>query len=284
MIKGSDYYRIEKAIRYLIENHEVHPSLEDLSRFLGLSEYHCHRLFKKWAGITPKEFLQVITLSKAKNLLMNSESLLETSHAVGLSGPGRLHDLFLRYEAMTPGNYKESGEGLEIGWSHFESPLGNTTISATSKGICSLSFEEKESTALKGFEKNWPKAKLTRDARFVKPFVQEVVNRMNGKRTKELNLLVKGTPFQVKVWEALLRIPEGKVSTYREIANLIGSPTAVRAVGTAIGSNPIGYLIPCHRVIKSTGVIGDYHWGSARKTVILGIEYARQSSENLTQT
>jgi len=277
MIKGSDYHRIEKAIGFLMENMERQPSLEDLSGFLGLSEFHCHRLFKKWAGITPKDFLQFLTLARAKELLKNSSSLVETSLNVGLSGPSRLHDLFIRYEAMTPGEYKNGGEGLEIGWSHFDTIVGPLFVAATRRGICSLSFQDKASDGLKLLKESWPNARLIQDAKFVAPFVQAIDARLRGEKNRELCLFVKGTPFQVKVWEALLNIPEGKISTYREIAHLIGSPKAVRAVGSAIGANPIGFLIPCHRVIRSSGAIGDYHWGPARKTALLAIEYGRKN-------
>ncbi len=274
----SDYKRIEKAIHYLTTKSEDQPSLQDLSSHLGLSEFHCHRLFKKWAGITPKDFLQVLTLVKAKRLLALSQSVFNVSLDVGLSGSSRLHDLFLRYEAMTPGEYKNGGEGLQIGWSRFASPLGSIAIGATHRGLCSMSFQETDEAALKHLQAQWPRAKFTKNTSHLKGVVPEILSRISGKKTRELSLLVQGTPFQVKVWQALLLIPEGKVSTYQQIAHQVGLPKATRAVGTAIGANPIGYLIPCHRVIRSTGAIGEYHWGSARKTAFLAMECGRAVS------
>lgn len=276
---GSDYHRIEKAIRFLEANAEAQPSLADLAALLGLSESHCHRLFRRWAGLTPKDFLQVITLARAKALLAGSRSVMESSLALGLTGASRLHDLFIHHEAMTPGEYKRGGEGLEISWGQFESPLGDIAIGWTSRGICSLSFFEKPSEALDHLHRCWPKARISPDERGTRPFAREIVSRMKGERAGQMSLLPRGTPFQVKVWEALLRIPEGQVTTYQEIANLIGAPKSARAVGTAVGANPIGYLIPCHRVIRSTGVIGDYHWGAARKTALLAAEIGRRASE-----
>jgi AraC family transcriptional regulator of adaptative response/methylated-DNA-[protein]-cysteine methyltransferase len=274
-MKGSDFYRIEKAIYFLFENAIAQPSLADLSKFIGLSEHHCHRLFKRWVGITPKDFLQIATLSKAKSLLLNSKSVIDTSIDVGLSSSSRLHDLFLRYEAMTPGNFKTGGELLKIRWDFFDSPLGNIALAVTDHGICSLNFFDKIESANQHLKANWPNATLEKDPKRVKPIAEEIRARMRGERENELKLLMRGTPFQVKVWEALLKIPEGRVTTYQEIANLIGAPKAVRAVGTAIGANPIGYLIPCHRVIKSTGIIGKYRWGEARKAGLLAIEQPR---------
>jgi AraC family transcriptional regulator of adaptative response/methylated-DNA-[protein]-cysteine methyltransferase len=274
-MKGSDYSRVEKAIRFLTRNVESQPSLAELAEFLGLSEFHSHRLFKKWAGITPKDFLQLITLSKAKALLRESQSTLKTSAHVGLSGTSRLHDLFIRYEAMTPGQYKAGGSGIEIHWDHFDSPLGKIALAATDQGICSLAFPENAQQALAELKEHWPRARIRREPGKILPLAREITARVSGKKQVELSLVLKGTPFQVKVWEALLRIPEGSVTTYQDVAKAIGAPRATRAVGTAVGANPIGFLIPCHRVIRSTGAIGDYHWGATRKTAILAVEYAR---------
>jgi len=269
----SDYTRIEKAIHYLTANSEAQPSLADLSEFLGLSEFHCHRLFKRWAGITPKDFLQVLTLAKSKELLKNSKSLLETSMNVGVSGPSRLHDLFLRYEAMTPGEYKT--EGLAISWSMFDSPLGRMAVAATDRGICALTFDDDEAAALREFAKHWPRARISKSSRALKPLTEEIVRRLTDEPRDTLNLHLCGSAFQVKVWQALLTIPEGQVTTYQRLAKRIGALRASRAVGSAVGANPIGYLIPCHRVIKSTGAVGEYHWGSARKTALLALEHSR---------
>lgn len=271
-MKGSDFYRIEKAIKYLTDNAVIQPSLEDLSKYLGLSEYHCHRLFKQWAGITPKDFLQVITLTKAKTLLTHSKSVMETSFEVGLSGSSRLHDLFVTHESMTPGEYKAGGQGLEIKWGQFESPLGTATLAITDRGICALNFSKNQKEGLEYFQKSWPKAKVIKSQAAIQAYSKAIVAKMQGKPTDNIQLFLKGTPFQIKVWEALLKIPEGQISTYQEIAYFVGIPKAVRAVGTAVGANPIGYLIPCHRVIRSTGAVGEYHWGTERKIALLAME------------
>src|SRR5215467_9839790 len=211
---GSDYHRVGEAIRFIDAHVEDQPSLAEVADHLGLSPFHFQRLFRRWAGITPKDFLQFLTLVRAKRHLAASVSLLETSLQVGLSGPGRLHDLFLSVEAMTPGEFKRGAEGLEIVWGVHPTPL---------------------------------------------------------------HLVPKGTPFQIQVWSALLEIPEGETASYSRIAALAGSPSAVRAVGTALGANPIGYLIPCHRIIRSTGAVGDYRWGARRKTMLLAVEAARRA-------
>lgn len=278
---NSDYSRIEKAIGFLTRQSHTQPSLEDLSDYLGLSEYHCHRLFKKWAGITPKDFLQLLTLSKAKKLLNQSNSVLNTSHSVGLSGGSRLYDLFVQHEAMTPGEYKKGAFGLEIHWGLFESPFGKMAIAHTKRGICSLIFASGESEALKHFQKNWPHAHFSKNPKKIKSIAQPILGKMMGEKTNHpMKLFLKGSPFQIKVWEALLRIPDGKVTTYQEVARFIGAPKAVRAVGTAIGSNPITYLVPCHRVIRSTGAIGNYYWGATMKTAILASEFGKTRSSD----
>jgi AraC family transcriptional regulator of adaptative response/methylated-DNA-[protein]-cysteine methyltransferase len=224
--------------------------------------------------------LQQLTLSRAKALLRDRRTVLDTSLRVGLSGSSRLHDLFVSYEAMTPGEYKSGGAGIQMQWDLFESPIGKIALAQTPQGICSLSFSKSASEALRDLKESWPNARPTRDTGAIRPLADEVCRRLAGGKRRELNLLLKGTPFQVKVWEALLRIPEGRVTTYQDLAKAIGAPKAVRAVGTAVGANPIGYLIPCHRVIRSTGAIGEYHWSSARKSALLAIESSRASSSS----
>lgn len=270
-MKGSDYRRIAAAIRYLEEHQESQPPLAALSAHLSLSEFHLHRLFKRWAGITPKDFLQVLTLAKARRLLAESKSVLETSLEVGLSGAARLHDLFVLHEAMTPGEYKSGARGVEMFWSRSASPFGEVLIAATHRGVCSLSFDGD----VADLAVRWPEANLVECPERIAPIAREVSARMRGERGAALNLVLKGSSFQVKVWEALLAIPEGHVMSYSALAKSIGLPQASRAVGAAVGANPIGYLIPCHRVIRSTGVIGDYHWGSDRKRALLIVEGAR---------
>jgi len=280
-MKGSDYNRIERAIRYLENNVEAQPSLAALSKYLGVSEYHCHRLFKKWAGITPKDFLQVLTLARAKKLLASeSKNLLDTSLDLGLSGTGRLYDLFVTHEGMTPGDYKQGGCGIKVFWNTEETPFGKVFLATTARGICGMSFLDSGSpkNAIADLKRSWPGAHLERDMSRLKPLLKGVKAQMSGETKTPLPIELKGTPFQVKVWEALLKIPEGRVTTYQQLAKAIGKAKAVRAVASAVASNPIGYLIPCHRVIRSTGAVGEYHWGADRKLTLLAVEGARQIS------
>lgn len=275
--RDSDYSRVETVIRYLDANAHAQPGLQELARHCGLSEFHLHRLFRRWAGVTPKDFLQCLTLSRAKELLAESHSLLETSLELGLSGAGRLHDLFLSLEAMTPGDFKRGGEGLSIRWGAHETPFGDALFAATSRGLCSLGFVEEGGLAgaVAELRARWPGCVLVEDARQTEPFAQEVASRMRGAADRPLSLLLIGSPFQVRVWQALMAIPEGKVASYAGLARLAGAANAPRAVGSALAANPIGYLIPCHRVIRSTGATGDYHWGGLRKRALLGVEGAR---------
>lgn len=272
---GSDYHRIAEAIRFIESRVEDQPSLSDVASHLGLSPFHFQRLFRRWAGITPKDFLQFLTLARAKRQLAASTSLLETSLNVGLSGPGRLHDLFLSIEAVTPGEFKRGGAGLEIAWAVHPTPLGDALVATTPRGLCRLSFVEAKDSAVDELQASWPSARLREDADLTAPTANEVARRMRGLTHKPLRLVLKGTPFQIQVWVALLSIPEGQVTSYRGLALRARMPSAVRAVGTALGANPIGYLIPCHRVIRETGVIGDYRWGAQRKAIVLALESAR---------
>lgn len=274
---GSDYHRVAEVIRYLEAHAAEQPGLSELARHAGLSGFHFQRLFRRWAGVTPKEFLQCLTLERAKALLADSCSLLEASAEVGLSGPSRLHDLFLRLEAMTPGEYKRAGQGLAIRWGVHGTPFGDALFAATDRGLCALGFLEdgSQGAALAELQARWPASALEEAPQTTRPFAAEVVSRMLGRPGKPLALLLKGSPFQVKVWRALLAVPEGRVASYQAIARLAGSPDASRAVGTALAMNPIGYLIPCHRVIRATGALGDYHWGGLRKRALLGVEGAR---------
>lgn len=276
----SDYSRVEAAIRYLEDHAQDQPSLGELARHVGLSEFHFQRLFRRWAGITPKDFLQCLTLSHAKVLLAESASLLETSQEVGLSGPGRLHDLFLTLESMTPGDYKRGGRDLTIHWGVHPTPFGEALFAATERGLCGLSFLEEDGsgTALAELRERWPQATLVQEPSRTGPISRTVASHMRGEPATPLALLVAGSPFQVQVWKAMLAIPEGRVASYQGLARLAGAPGASRAVGTAAAHNPIGYLIPCHRVIRSTGVLGGYHWGGLRKQALLAVEGARRVS------
>ena len=276
---SDDYARVERAIHFIQDHVPEQPSLAQVARDAGLSEFHFQRLFQRWAGVSPKRFLQFLTLEEAKRRLEESRSLLETSFDVGLSGPSRLHDLFLTLERMTPGAYKKGGEGLALRWGVAATPFGPALFAATDRGLCGLSFvgTEGEAGAVDQLRARWPDAGLAHSPSFIRPYADELRARAAGKPGRTLSLILKGTPLQFKVWEALLRIPSGRLAAYSDVARLAGVPRAARAVGAAVGQNPIAYLIPCHRVILSTGAFGGYRWGSARKAAILGVERARAS-------
>ncbi len=279
-IELSQHYKlIEQAIQYIEANVQSQPELKDVSSAVGLSEYHFQRLFTDWTGISPKRFMQFLTKENAKKLLSQSENLLETTHQVGLSSLGRLHDLFVNTEAVTPGEYKSGGAGLAIRYGIHPSPFGKCLIATTERGICNLSFvDASEGKAIDNLVAGWLQAEMIEDYKTTAPLVtrifSDVSTRLNpglGTGTP-LKLHLRGTNFQIKVWEALLSIPIGAVTTYEHLAQQIGNPKAVRAVGSAVGHNPIAYLIPCHRVIRKSGDFGNYLYGSARKKVILARE------------
>lgn len=275
-IELSQHYKlIEQAIQYIEANVQSQPELKDVSSAVGLSEYHFQRLFTDWTGISPKRFMQFLTKENAKKLLSQSENLLETTHQVGLSSLGRLHDLFVNTEAVTPGEYKSGGAGLAIRYGIHPSPFGKCLIATTERGICNLSFVDvSEGKAIDNLVAGWPQAEMIEDYKTTAPLVTRIFTRLNpglGTGTP-LKLHLRGTNFQIKVWEALLSIPIGAVTTYEHLALQIGNPKAVRAVGSAVGHNPIAYLIPCHRVIRKSGDFGNYLYGSARKKVILARE------------
>ena len=272
-----DYLRIERAITYLQSNHTSQPELKDIAQSIHLSEYHFQRLFTRWAAISPKKFLQYLTVEHAKKVLKESRSLLDATFETGLSSPGRLHDLFVTIEAMTPGEFKNEGSGLVIQYGFHPSPFGECLVAVTQRGICGLSFVPtgKKTQVLSELRDRWSGARLQEDPSSTQPYADRLFSRTGTKPRKPLPLLLKGTNFQIKVWEALLRIPEGNVVSYEDVARAIGNPKASRAVGTAIGNNPLAYIIPCHRVIQRAGVIGNYHWGSARKHALLGWEWAK---------
>ena len=274
---NSDYSRVAEAIQYLEAHASSQPSLPEVAAHVGLSEFHFQRLFHRWAGVTPKAFLQCLTLGRAKAMLQDSRSLLDASLELGLSGPSRLHDLFLSVEAMTPGTFKRGGEGLTIQWGVHDTPFGEALLAVTTRGLCGLSFlgDASRGEAIRGLERRWPEADLAEAPERTEPIAAEVSARMQGTPGQPLSLVLKGSPFQVKLWEALLTIPEGQVTSYQGLARRIQAPGASRAVGTALSMNPIGYLIPCHRVIRATGAIGDYRWGGVRKQALLAMEGAR---------
>jgi len=274
---SSDYSRVAEAIDYLEAHAADQPSLAAVAGQVGLSAFHFQRLFKRWAGVSPKDFLGCLTLQRAKGLLGDSRSLLDASLELGLSGPSRLHDLFLKVEAMTPGEFKRGGGGLAIRWGSHDTPFGEALFAVTDRGLCGLSFlgEAPLETEVERLRARWPEADLREDPTRTAPLAAEVASRMRGGPRQPLSLVLRGSPFQVKLWEALLAIPEGAATSYQGLARLIDAPGASRAVGTALGLNPIGYLIPCHRVIRASGAVGDYRWGRIRKQALLGVEGAR---------
>ncbi len=266
--------RIAKAIEYIKENFKKQPSLDDIAAAVHLSPFHFQRLFSDWAGVSPKKFVQYLSLEYAKNLLKNGQSsLLDAAHETGLSGSSRLHDLFVNIERMTPGEFKNGGEALRINYSFAESPFGKLMVASTSRGVCSVAFEADETLAFSNLKSHFPNALYVQ---MVDKFQQDAlfIFQKDWSRLDEIKLHLNATPFQLKVWESLLKIPMGDLTTYRDIAQHIGKPKASRAVGTAIGSNPVAFLIPCHRVIQSNGKIGGYMWGTTRKSAIIGWEAA----------
>jgi len=274
---STDYARIEQAISYLESNFRSQPALKDVAESIGLSEYHFQRLFTRWVGISPKRFLQYLTKEYALRLLEQSEDVLETAYQSGLSGPGRLHDLLVNCEAVTPGEYKQQGAGLTIQYGFHPTPFGECLLAVTERGICHLAFvkEGDRARALSELEKQWARAQLVEDPQTTLPLVERIFTIQTGQGLPPLNLYLKGTNFQIKVWEALLRIPPGSVVSYENIAAAIGMPSAARAVSNAVAHNPIPVIIPCHRVIRKMGVTGGYRYGTARKKAMLGWEMAR---------
>lgn len=276
----SDYQRIEEAISFLEKYATEQPTLDEVAEHIGLSPFHFQRLFKRWAGISPKRFLQFLTVENAKQLLRNSASVLDTSYEVGLSGPGRLHDLFVSVDAVTPGEFKFEGRTLELRYSFRESPFGECLVAETPRGICHLGFVDGDDkgSALEALRNNWKEATIREDSQAGRKAVKQLFAPAQGTEQESIKVLLKGTNFQLKVWEALLRIPKGAVVSYGNIANAVGCPNAHRAVGTAVGQNPVAYLIPCHRVLRASGEIGGYRWGTARKRVLLATEGAASTA------
>jgi AraC family transcriptional regulator of adaptative response/methylated-DNA-[protein]-cysteine methyltransferase len=278
-VRGSgarDYERIARAIEYLRRNAASQPGLPAAARHAHLSEHHFQRLFTRWAGVSPKRFVQFLTVEHAKARLAATRGVLDLSSEVGLSGPGRLHDLFVTLEAMSPGEYRERGAGLCIRHGIHETPFGPALIALTARGICALHFVDGASDALDRLRREWPDADLRRDAAATAPVSGRLFGQLSSQPGRALALLVKGTNFQVKVWRALLELPFGSLATYGDIAARIGAPGSARAVGAAVGANPIAWLIPCHRVIRESGTLGGYRWGVERKAAMLGWEAARR--------
>jgi AraC family transcriptional regulator, regulatory protein of adaptative response / methylated-DNA-[protein]-cysteine methyltransferase len=274
------YGQIAEAIEHLSANFQQQPSLTQLADQANLSEYHFQRLFSEWAGVSPKKFGQFLTLDYAKGQLRAGQTLLDTAHDAGLSGTGRLHDLFVTIEGVTPGQYKQAGTGLTLTYGQFESRFGPYVLGTIDGKIALLQFLVETDLPEAIVQQAWPNATLVPDAAALQLLASAVfadaLTRSDTTPSSKISVLMRGSAFQLKVWEALLKIPEGALVSYDQIADAIGQPTASRAVGTAIGQNPIGYLIPCHRVIKKTGLFGGYRWGMARKQAMLGWEAAQR--------
>ena len=272
-----DYKRIAEAITFFKENFKAQPNLEEAAEHVHLSPFHFQRMFQQWAGVTPKQFLQYLSVEHAKEILKNTgATLFDAAFETGLSGTGRLHDLFIKVEGMTPGEYKNGAENLNINYSFADTPFGNIIVASTEKGICHRAFaDEGNEKALAGLKVIFPYAKYTQIVDLIQQNALFVFNQ-DWSKLEEIKLHLKGTDFQIKVWETLLQVPPGGLTTYSDLAKKAGFTGASRAVGTAIGNNPVAFLIPCHRVIKATGEIGQYHWGSTRKNAIIGWEAARR--------
>ena len=276
----TDYQRIAAALTYAQAHFQAQPDLEELARQAHWSPFHFQRKFQEWAGVSPKKFLQYLSLDYAKRLLRQHNSVADAAHETGLSGTGRLHDLFVTLEAMTPGEYRHGGTALAISYSFGESLFGTYLVASTAKGICKLAFVEEDALALAELRQEWPNATLVA----AETSAHAQVARFFARRfspADRLHLHLKGTAFQLKIWESLLRIPEGQLHTYSQLAATAENGAAVWAAGTAIGANPVGYLIPCHRVIRGTGELGQYRWGATRKAALLGWE-AAQAEKQLT--
>ncbi len=272
-----DYERVARAIEYLRRSTASQPDLAAAASHVHLSEHHFQRLFTRWAGVSPKRFLQYLTVEHAKVRLDASRNLLDLAGEVGLSGPGRLHDLFVTLEAMSPGEYKSGGAGLAIRYGIHASPFGPALIAATARGICGLHFLDDDKDAAALIRRDWPHAELQHDPGGTATLAQRIFPGLSAPAGRPLALLVNGSNFQIQVWRALLNLRPGHVTTYRHIAERIGHPRSARAVGNAIAANPVAWLIPCHRVIRQSGDLSNYRWGRTRKAVMLGWEAARSS-------
>jgi AraC family transcriptional regulator, regulatory protein of adaptative response / methylated-DNA-[protein]-cysteine methyltransferase len=273
-----NYHRIAEAIEYINANFKEQPNLDDVAKKIHLSPFHFQRLFSEWAGTSPKRFLQYTSVEYAKKLLKeNQATLFETAYETGLSGTSRLHDLFINIEGMTPAEYKNGGRNLIINYSFAESRFGNIIVASTVKGICYMAFADSQSVAFAKMQNHFPNASFRQIVDLIQQNALHIF-RHDWTKLNKIKLHLKGTGFQLKVWETLLKIPMGQLTTYGTIASQIEKPTASRAVGTAIGNNPVAFLIPCHRVILATGTFGGYMWGNTRKTAIIGWEAAQKTN------
>ncbi len=275
-----DYSKVKDVLSFITENWRDQPSLEVIAARAKMNPEGLQRLFTRWAGLTPKAFLQALTLDHAKAMLADSASILDASLELGLSGPGRLHDLFVTHEGMSPGSYKNKGEGLEIWYGYHPSPFGLALVLVTQYGMCGMGFCDigEEAEALADMVRRWPNARYAEDSAKTAPFAARIFSREHWQRNDPVRITFIGTDFEIRVWETLLKIPMGKFTTYGDIAANIGKPKAARAIGAAVGKNPISFVVPCHRVIGKSGDLTGYHWGLTRKRAILGWEAGRLSA------
>ena len=269
-----DYDSVRRAIAFISEHWRAQPTIESMADAAGVTPDELHHLFRRWAGLTPKAFLQALTLDSARNLLRDSASVLDASYEVGLSGPGRLHDLFVTHVAMSPGEWKTGGEGLTVYYGFHPALFGTALVMATDRGLCGLAFADpgEEKAAIADMRGRWPRANYVEDSARTAPLCARIFDKKLWREDRPLRVVLIGTDFEVRVWETLLRIPMGRATTYSDIANTIGRPKAPRAVGAAVGKNPISFVVPCHRVIGKSGELTGYHWGITRKRAMLGWE------------
>jgi AraC family transcriptional regulator of adaptative response/methylated-DNA-[protein]-cysteine methyltransferase len=277
---AADYDIVRRAIAYLSEHWRAQPDIDAIAAAAGVSASELHHLFRRWAGITPKAFLQAITLDHARRLLRDSASVLDASFEVGLSGPGRLHDLFVTHEAMSPGEWKTGGAGLTISYGFHPSPFGCALVMATERGLAGLAFADpgEEQAALADMQRRWPQASTIEDTARTTPLARRIFDSKLWRADRPLRVVLIGTDFEVRVWETLLKIPMGRATTYSDIAMKVRAPKAARAVGAAVGKNPVSFVVPCHRVLGKSGDITGYHWGLTRKRAMLGWEAGKTAA------
>jgi AraC family transcriptional regulator of adaptative response/methylated-DNA-[protein]-cysteine methyltransferase len=271
---AADYDIVRRAIAHIRGHWRDQPEIEEIAEASGVTPTELHHLFRRWAGLTPKAFLQALTLDSARELLRSSASVLDASYEVGLSGPGRLHDLFVTHEAMSPGEWKSGAEGVTVSYGFHPSPFGSALVMATERGLCGLAFADygEERAALDDMRSRWPRAKHAEDSARTAPIAARIFDKKLWQPERPLRVVLIGTDFEVRVWETLMRIPMGRATTYSDIAGSIGNPKASRAVGAAVGKNPISFVVPCHRVLGKSGELTGYHWGITRKRAMLGWE------------
>ena len=277
---AADYDVVRRAIAFVSEHWRAQPEIDVIAAAAGVSASDLHRLFRRWAGITPKAFLQALTLDHARRLLRNSASVLDTTFEVGLSGPGRLHDLFVTHEAMSPGEWKSGGSGLTMSYGFHPSPFGSALVMTTPRGLAGLAFADpgEEEAALADMKGRWPKAHMVEDRGRTAPLARRIFDSRLWRAERPLRVVLIGTDFEVRVWETLLRIPMGRATTYSGIAAKLGATNAARAVGAAVGKNPVSFVVPCHRVLGKSGDVTGYYWGLTRKRAMLGWEAAKATS------